>query len=209
MQTFPVGVHHRIYYQCEYGEKQWHFGGMIRKVQHPAKEVTFNLTDLKYAHALCDIRVSLRSAEAQSDDESMWSRNASITERTNSKGKRNNLTESVDLIYLFAVPDEPPETNVGSFEIVSFGNSLQYREAYIYWRQISEEQKNGPEFSYVISVEEDPSNEPVELTNTYAKFKNLSISKSYTFSIWSKNINGSSARRSIIYIPKQIDSTMF
>jgi cytokine receptor domeless len=188
MQTFPVGVHHRIYYQCEYGEKQWHFGGMIRKVQHPAKEVTFNLTDLKYAHALCDIRVSLRSAEAQSDDESMWSRNASITERTNSK-----------------VPDEPPETNVGSFEIVSFGNSLQYREAYIYWRQISEEQKNGPEFSYVISVEEDPSNEPVELTNTYAKFKNLSISKSYTFSIWSKNINGSSARRSIIYIPKQID----
>ncbi|EFA12822.1 cytokine receptor [Tribolium castaneum] len=187
MRTFWPGVHHRILYQCEYYEKKWHFGGEIK--ENPKRyEIYFNLTNLKYAHALCDIRVSLRSAKALPSDESMWSNNASITVWTSSK-----------------IPDEPPETNVGSFEVVAFGNSLQNREAYVYWKQIKEEQKNGPDFHYGIAVEGEPAIRPVEFTNTYAKFENLSISTSYTFNIWSENSNGTSARKSSVFIPKQTD----
>ncbi|KAJ3639518.1 hypothetical protein Zmor_002874 [Zophobas morio] len=186
MQTFPPGVHHRILYQCEYDEKKWKYGDILLKQPH--KKVTYNLTGLPYAHALCDIRVSLRSAKALPSDESMWSRNASITFRTSSK-----------------IPDEPPLTDVGSFEVVAFGNKLQNREAYIYWKQIREEQKNGPEFRYEISCEEEPELKPSNVTNTYAKFNELSISKSYTFHIWSKNVDGSSLRRSTVRVPKQAD----
>lgn len=90
MQTFPPGVHHRILYQCEYYEKKWHFGGLITK--NPQKhEIYFNLTDLKYAHNLCDIRVAIRSAKALANDESMWSNNASITVRTSSKSNYYSL----------------------------------------------------------------------------------------------------------------------
>ncbi|RZB38682.1 cytokine receptor, partial [Asbolus verrucosus] len=187
MQTFPPGVHHRILYQCEYDEKKWRFGGELTDKPTSAERF-FNLTNLKHAHALCDIRISLRSSKALADDESMWSRNASITVRTSSK-----------------VPDKPPKTDVGSYEIVASGNSLQYREAYIYWQQILEEQKNGPDFRYNVRVEENPSIQPIELTNAYARFLNLSISSSYTFNIWSHNANGSSIHKSTVVIPKQTD----
>lgn len=51
------------------------------------RSVYFNLTDLKYAHALYDIRVSMRSLAATIvNDETMWSKNSSITVRTMSKG---------------------------------------------------------------------------------------------------------------------------
>lgn len=109
------------------------------------------------------------------------------------------------LIFFFVVPDEPPETNVGSFEVVAFGNNLESREAYVYWKQIKEEQKNGPDFRYGISVEGHPLLRPVDNTNTYAKFVNLSISTSYTFNIWSENANGTSTRTSTVYIPKQTE----
>lgn len=48
----------------------------------------FNLTGLKYAHALYDIRVAIRSNAADPDDEPMWSRNATTVIRTDSKSKR-------------------------------------------------------------------------------------------------------------------------
>lgn len=52
----------------------------------------FNLTDLKYAHTLYDIRVAIRSNAADPDDESMWSGNASVVVRTDSKSKPQFLT---------------------------------------------------------------------------------------------------------------------
>lgn len=103
LENFPPGLHHRVLYQCEYGPKEWKLAqilclkdecGRVRKMQ-------FNLTGLPHAHALCDIRVSLRSAKALQDDESMWSANASITARVGSTGKKTTTLDVRLCIYLF------------------------------------------------------------------------------------------------------------
>ncbi|RZC42750.1 fn3 and/or zf-C2HC 2 domain containing protein, partial [Asbolus verrucosus] len=187
MQIFTPGVHHRIFYQSEYDGKQWSFGGEITD-NATQKEKFFNLTNLQYAHALYDIRVSLRSADAIVDDESTWSRHASVTIRTDSK-----------------VPDEPPKTIIGGFELLHFGDDLQFGEVYIYWQQIPKKKRNGPDFRYKISVEANPALQPSKLTDNYAKFDNLSILSSHMFHIWSENARGLSLEKSIIMVPSHRD----
>lgn len=54
---------------------------------------------------------------------------------------------------MFIVPGAPPKTTPGCFEIVSSSNNLQYMGAYVYWQQIPEESRNGPNFHYNISVD--------------------------------------------------------
>ncbi|KAJ8936498.1 hypothetical protein NQ314_012362 [Rhamnusium bicolor] len=125
--------------------------------------------------------VSMRSALADDDDESMWSDNATVTARTKSK-----------------VPDCPPKTNIGSFEIVNNG---QNRDAYVYWQQLKEEQKNGQNFSYYVKVENHPEIRPVELTKAYARFQDLSTSDDYKVNIWSVNVEGRSVEKSTVIIP--------
>lgn len=85
MQNFPRPLEHRVMYCCQYTPKVFQFGGIIER--RDAKNVFYNLTNLPYAHNLCDIRVSSRSAVALKTDEKMWSRNASITVRTSSEGE--------------------------------------------------------------------------------------------------------------------------
>lgn len=188
MQAFPPGLQHRVMYQSEYGEKNWQFGGIIG-LTNP---VYFNLTGLKYAHALYDIRIAMRSNAAEPDDESMWSKNSSITVRTMSK-----------------IPGAPPKTNIGSFEIVSSGgNSLNNTDVYVYWQQIPEDIKNGQDFSYRIGHVQGGETryiKPDEMTNAYAKFNNLSVAESHTFRIWSQNSAGQSERESTVYVPKQAE----
>lgn len=92
LENFPPGLHHRVLYQCEYGPKDvWNLAEILclqTSCNHSdSKKMSFNLIGLPHAHALCDIRVSLRSAKASPDDESMWSANASITARVGSTGK--------------------------------------------------------------------------------------------------------------------------
>lgn len=87
MRNFPPGVAYRILYQSEYDNKDvWHFANtsMIERNKSP---IMYQLTGLKYAHILYDIRVSLRSMKADPDDQRMWSRHASITVRTQNAGK--------------------------------------------------------------------------------------------------------------------------
>ncbi|KAJ8973280.1 hypothetical protein NQ317_019546 [Molorchus minor] len=94
MGNFHQGLQHRILYQCEYYEKVWQFGGMVTDPNKTVKKHEFELTELKYAHALCDIRVSSRIKAANPNDESLWSENATTTVRT-----------------LSDIPDGPPKTN--------------------------------------------------------------------------------------------------
>lgn len=54
-------------------------------------EVKYELSNLTFAHAYYDIRVSLRSAKADPTDESMWSDNASLTVLTASKSKSTQV----------------------------------------------------------------------------------------------------------------------
>lgn len=89
LEHFPPGLHHRVLYQCEHGPKVWHLAAIIdgHNGTDKSKRMRYNLTVLCHAYEFCDIRVSLRSAKALQDDESMWSANASITVRLGSKGK--------------------------------------------------------------------------------------------------------------------------
>lgn len=180
MKTFPPGVHHRILYQCEYYPKEWQFGGLITN-QTKSENITFVLTNLKYAHALCDIRVSMRSAKADPKNEWAWSEYATRTERTQSKE-----------------PDGPPETNVGSFRFIEpFGSK---RHVLVHWKPIREEARNGQDFKYKVEIENTGS------TNyTFKPFIKLSnlTAQEYKINIWSKNDKGISSEKSTLVIPAQ------
>lgn len=187
MITFIPGLDHRILYQSEY-EKEWHLGGFIRKVKN--KTLTYELKNLKYAHILYDIRVSMRSSVADESDESMWSENATRTVRTQSKP-----------------PDCPPKINFGSFQIVSNGYS---RNVYIYWQQLKEEQYNGQNLTYVVEVISHPSISTVKSIKAYAMLENLYLNEEYTVNIWSVNEMGRSSEKSTLIIPaKTLDKPSY
>ncbi|KAK5639012.1 hypothetical protein RI129_011504 [Pyrocoelia pectoralis] len=188
MHAFPPGLQHRVLYQSQY-EKEWKEAGFLRILKmDDMKNVYFNVTGLKYAHALYDIRVSLRSDAADNDDESMWSANTTVTCYTDSK-----------------IPGAPPLTNIGSFEIISSGNTLNQREVFVYWQQIPLQVTNGENFTYYVEAVENPEIRPMETTHAYAKFTNLSVDQRYTFQIWSKNTIGLSEEKSVVVVPKQSD----
>ncbi|KAF2896650.1 hypothetical protein ILUMI_09524 [Ignelater luminosus] len=183
MQTYPVGLQHRIMYRSEYGREEWQVAGIIETPpQDQMKYVHFNLTNLEYAHALYDIRVSIRSLAAK-QEESMWSNYSSIAARTMGK-----------------IPGSPPATNVGGFEIIPTSNNNA--NVYVYWESVKDEIKNGDGFKYHIEIEELPSIKRIETQHAFAEFQNLSIFENYTFHIWSENNFGSSESESIIFIPK-------
>ncbi|CAH1153652.1 unnamed protein product [Phaedon cochleariae] len=179
MVGFPCGLHHRILYQCEY-EKKWHSGGVITTATKN-ETLNFELTNLKYAHNLYDIRVSMRSAEAV-DSDTVWSENASITEWTKSK-----------------IPDCPPATTIGSFEINEYNSTF---DVYVYWQTIKPEQENGQNLTYEVYMDSHPDLRYTEVTKAYAKYTNLSFS-TYVISIWSKNEEGFSSEKSTVVIPAE------
>lgn len=85
MQVIRDGVHHRILYSCEYESTEFQQAALIVVKAHE-KSKYFNLTNIKHPHSLCEIKVSLRTAKALPNDETMWSKNTTITARTLSRG---------------------------------------------------------------------------------------------------------------------------
>ncbi|GJQ70026.1 putative fibronectin type 3 [Trypoxylus dichotomus] len=180
----PTGLEHRILYQCKFGPKIWQNGGIIKTDEK--REVYYNLTGLKYAHDLCDIRVAIRVRGA--DEERMWSANSSIAELTSS-----------------TIPGAPPKVTVGSFQtdIASVD-----RDIYVYWQQVPLEIRNGEYFTYdVVAIDEtlndqlQHSNYNKSLTNAYAKFSGMSLYSSYKFIIRSKNSEGYSQNSVVVKVP--------
>ncbi|XP_044765029.1 cytokine receptor [Coccinella septempunctata] len=180
MRIFRSGLHYRVLYQSSYGTKEWQSSPII-PIKEKA-EVKHKLENLEFAHAYYDIRVSLRSAVADPADVGLWSDNASLTVLTESK-----------------IPDEAPRTNIGSFEILTYGNNSD-RNVRIYWSHVPEEKRNGENFTYVVTLE---GNEEIENTteNAYLLYERLSPYKSYTFLIRSKNEMGYSDDFSVVKIP--------
>ncbi|KAK9680081.1 Fibronectin type III domain [Popillia japonica] len=175
------GVHHRIVYQCRFGPKIWQTAGIISTEYK--KEVTFNLTGLKYAHDFCDIRVAIRVSAADSED--MWSNNSSVTA----------LTSSTE-------PGAPPRVNVGSF-FESDVTSLE-RDIYVYWQQVPLEIRNGERFGYDVIVNDDPKS-LVHSTSSNAKFSKMSVNTTFKFTIRSKNVVGLSEETAVLVVPAQSD----
>lgn len=175
MQSFPVGLDYRVSW-CIEEAKKW--TTIYLNDVKSQKIVQFNLTGLPYAHCLYDIRVAIRSKVAT--EERFWSQNASDTVRTLSK-----------------IPDCPPNTTAGSFELLEgTGNRL------VYWQNIRSYQENAENFSYLVQVDEHPTIKPIKVHNNYAKFENLP-DRNYTFRVWSTNSVGNSTNSSIVFFPAQ------
>ncbi|ERL94780.1 hypothetical protein D910_12054, partial [Dendroctonus ponderosae] len=138
----------------------------------------FLLDNLPYAHCIYDVRISMRPKSAT--DDRMWSQNASITIRTLSK-----------------IPDSPPNTTLGGFEILDgVGKRI------IYWQNIHSYQENGDNFTYNIQAVEDPTIKPVQLLKKYAVFDKLP-NRNLTFKIWSVNNEGKSLDHSVVFVPAE------
>ncbi|XP_012522473.1 uncharacterized protein LOC105828601 [Monomorium pharaonis] len=183
METFPVGVHHKIMYQHQWNrEKDWK---VINITQPKCKDHWYyNLTGLEYANTVYDVRIYLKSSTATRPDR--WSDFSVVTFRTSPK-----------------LPGAAPRTDVGSFEIAENNGN---RDVYLYWQAIPQNQENGDNFKYqIIHVEENGRKvavTPSETTRTYAKLKGISLN-SYRFEIVSTNEVGASNDRARIYVPKQ------
>ncbi|KRT83594.1 Fibronectin domain-containing protein [Oryctes borbonicus] len=174
-----VGLQNRILYQCNFGPKIWQNGGLL-ETKPSQTNVTFNLTGLKHAHDVCDVRIAIRVKGAET--EKMWSANSSLTAYTSS-----------------TIPGGPPKVNVGSFQTDITSN---LRHVYVYWQQIPMEIRNGENLQYIVDVKDrNFENKLSYITSSYAKFSNVSLNESYVFTIRSKNSEGFSKESTTISVP--------
>ncbi|KAK2586334.1 hypothetical protein KPH14_010628 [Odynerus spinipes] len=185
MQNFPPGLYHRITYQNQWDvQKFWQVINITNDIHTPKRH--YNLTGLKYANTVYDVRVSMKSALAVGEDK--WSEFSDITFRT-----------------LPTLPGLPPRTDIGSFEIAE--NNFN-RDVYLYWQAIPQYLENGDNFKYHVDYVEESGRKlalvPNETTRTYAKFRGISFN-SYHFEVVSTNVVGMSKERSKIFIPSQYE----
>lgn len=179
IQPFPIGLIGRVRWLIE-ESKNWTSHEVV--IESAKAEYTYNLTDLPYAHCLYDIRVDLKSPEAT--DEALWSAYKSVTVRTLSK-----------------IPDVPPKTTLGMFQLADGTGTKR-----IYWQNILANQENGENFSYFIEVDGYPDIKPSKIQNNYAEFQKLEDGN-YTIRIWSKNEVGKSDTSSTVFFPSQKSCT--
>ncbi|KAL6427265.1 hypothetical protein ACFW04_008687 [Cataglyphis niger] len=183
LQSFPPGINHKIMYQNQWDyKKDWEV--IIIDTDPRLSKRFFNLTGLKYANTVYDVRVYLKSAKAIG--ENMYSEPSVITFRT-----------------LPILPSFPPRTDIGSFEIVENNGN---RDIYLYWQMIPQYLENGDNFKYQINYVEENGHkitlEPIETTKAYAKFKGLSFNN-YRFKITSMNTVGINKNYTEIVIPSR------
>ena len=87
----------------------------------------FAVSNFEHAHSTYNIKLQSKR-EAAPDLEYFWSDPAEYTFTTNS-----------------VIPSKPPDTNVGAFFIDDNNNT------FLYWTPVLDTEKNGANFSYVIS----------------------------------------------------------
>lgn len=93
-------LEHMIVWSCQIGRKTWNDKATFNTT---SKSVTYTITDLPYAYALCNVSVFLKVSQAAFDH--MWSSNATIEAvRTGSVGKRfghcDKSGDAIKIIFL-------------------------------------------------------------------------------------------------------------
>ena len=78
------------------------------------------------------MQVRMLSRAANASDPKMWS----------SYVQANATTKA-------EIPSDPPQTTLGSFEVVS--HELQRRSIYVYWKNLPNKHHNGPHFGYEVT----------------------------------------------------------
>lgn len=97
MIDVEYSVEHMILWSCECGHRKWNNAA---RFDTKSKSITYTITDLPYAYALCNISVFLKVSEAEFDD--MWSNNSTIEAvRTGSRGTMGMKASRVKIIIRF------------------------------------------------------------------------------------------------------------
>lgn len=135
--------------------------------------------NLSYAYDWYDMRLAAKVDTAE-DTPEMWSSFANYTFQTKAR-----------------IPDNPPQTDIGSFSINDHGH------VFIYWRELPVPRSNGPDLHYEITLLNNRSLTANKVISTMAKYENLDgkYNGSLEFSILSVNDVGSSKYPSSLRIP--------
>lgn len=105
-----------------------------------------------------------------------------------------------------SVPNYPPRTDVGSFEITEIDD--KNRDVFLYWQRIPQKHENGENFTYEVDyVEKNGVDARLRNKNSTVAFVKYTIAadSKYLFKIASKNEVGFSERRSSIIVPTQAE----
>lgn len=212
MTNFPRELIHKIEYKSQWDSdlKHWHSvntSDVHCSMSLPSNKTNsflytmncqerdndyyyFNVTDLKYPFAHYDVCIYVRSSLARGEDK--WSPPGCITLKTKP-----------------SIPRRPPRTDVGSFESLPSRIDKSKRNVFIYWQKIDDSEKCGDSFEYrAYYTSTTEQNETTihfsdEIFDNYAKFKELSTSVSYNFTVYSSNKEGLSTEYSTIYVPSE------
>ena len=137
LHYFPPGLEQDVEYRSQYDpQDQW-----TRKVvpfvnttavEHdvPLDANTTFTQLLPYTKYFVKIRMLSRAANAS--DPKMWSSYVEVNATTKAE-----------------IPSDPPQTTLGSFEVVS--HELQRRSIYVYWKNLPTKHHNGPHFGYEVT----------------------------------------------------------
>ena len=102
-----------------------------------------------------------------------------------------------------APPLRAPNTTIAGFETLELGEDS--RAIIVYWQRLSRREQYGPDFEYVVrEITGDVL--PTEVRTSHARFESLSGSPQ-SFSIFSKNSEGSSSQYSVVNVPASQNMT--
>ncbi|XP_066903287.1 cytokine receptor, partial [Halyomorpha halys] len=187
LRLFPPGIKDKVIYQSKWDPPNYWKEVNTSFVIKESERRVLNITGLKYANTIYDIRVLLKSEKAE-DEEKWWSEPATITFRTKPD-----------------VPGMSPKTDVGSFECKA---QETFRNIYIYWQQIPQYEENGEDLEYkILRIKELIGSKWIErnvwpsaVTKTYAFFTMMSFNR-YNFTIAASNKEGISRETSHVVVP--------
>jgi cytokine receptor domeless len=104
--------------------------------------------DLEYAYTWYDIKIRSKISMAE-NIEKMWS----------------PWSQALQVKSKPRLPDNPPEINVGAFNI------LPNDDVYIYWKDVPQCRHNGDNFTYNVLATGQTGGSPTELKDTYAVYR--------------------------------------
>lgn len=157
----------------------------IKTVQHYSnnlsrnnKVVSFNLTDLPYAHMQYRVRVYMKPDKAS---EKFWSKPSEIYVNTSSE-----------------IPRRPPDVASGSFHQIIFE---KHRLIQIYWKELEEYEEAGANFSYNICIYTHGMTEQCYKNTGGFLTVNNAPKEDIKILIWAENEIGKSINATSLYIP--------
>lgn len=140
--------------------------------------MTYTLTDLPFAHTQYDVRVYMK-VQKLNETRELWSDYSACTFYTASR-----------------TPDNPPQTDIGSFSVNDYNN------IYIFWKALPKSKQNGADFDYDISVVNNTSLAPKEKWAQYGAYFEKIESTDTEFQIRSENAVGKSREKSVVRVPR-------